>query len=167
MTPTRAFDRRVLVTNAARTLVALSVPLLLLVHVSCGDRPVAAPHDAGAVDRGPQPAPPPIPAPDMTPKPAPKPDLSPPPAPDMSLPPKPDLAPPVPVDAAPLPPGCKLHTQGMPSSCKSQGTWTTYATAACQQMGLPVVLSLTFLNPCGPSQFSGVSATCCPASGGP
>lgn len=153
MTQTRAFDRPVSVKSVARTLVALAVPLLLLVHVSCGDRPVAAPRDAGAVDRGPQPAP--------------KADLSPPPAPDVALPPKPDLAPPVPVDAAPLPPGCKLHTQGMTSSCKPSGTWTTYATAACQQMGLPVVLNLTFLNPCGPSQFSGVSATCCPASGGP
>ena len=70
----------------------------------------------------------------------------------------------MPVDAAPLPPGCKPHKEGMPSSCKSEATWTKYVTSACTQMGLPAVLSVTFQQPCGPGLYSHASAICCPAS---
>jgi hypothetical protein len=128
------------------------VVLSFLCSINCGDRQAVEPlRDARPTDLDVLRAPPT--------------DLSPPLTPDLSSPLTPDLSPPI--DAEPLPPGCKLHHEGLSSSCKSAAKWTSYATSTCQQMGLPVVLNITFLEPCGYGLYRYVSAVCCPASDGP
>lgn len=134
-----------MIAQLSRMLASTFVFGFVLFGNSCTGRPVAEPmHDAGRdLYRGVNFDGPPAPRPTS------------------------DLSPPaMPKDAALPSVGCQAHLEGGDTSCKSEEGWTGYATASCQQKGLPVIVDIEFLEPCGGGYFRYVRATCCSAADG-